>query len=85
MGARECPRQVKQQKPVDEKYLDEAGHTGRGNEDEVLHKFVWSMYKFVLSRYTFTPVHSTKVCLVPNKGVVFEQTLFKCASFIVAF
>ena len=73
MGARECPRQVKQQKPVDEKYLDEAGHTGRGNEDEVLHKFVWSMYKFVLSRYTFTPVHSTKVCLVLNKGVVFEQ------------
>ena len=55
------------------------------DEDEVLHKFVWSMYKFVLSRYTFTPVHSTKVCLVPNKGVVFEQTLFKCASFIVAF
>ena len=76
---------MKQQKPVDEKYLDEAGHTGRGNEDEVLHKFVWSMYKFVPSRYTFTTVHSAKVCPVLNKVIVFEQTLFKCASFIVAF
>ena len=57
---------MKQQKPVDEKYLDEAGHTGRGNEDEVLHKFVWSMYKFVLSAVYF---YYSSVC----KGMPFIE------------
>ena len=50
------------------------------DEDEVLHNFVRSMYKFVLSPNTFTTVHSAKVCLVLNKVIVFEQTLlFRCS------
>ena len=55
------------------------------DEDEVLHNFVGSMYTCEFSLDTFGTVYSAKVCLVLYKIIVFEQALFKCASFVVAF